>query len=86
MEKEYIYYVMLILISKLSVTIKKLNGGNIVLIICINFQAKSWDTHKAECKFIKQASPKQPTASLRLLALILFKIQVVYIHFIFCKY
>ncbi|KAG8187315.1 hypothetical protein JTE90_011685 [Oedothorax gibbosus] len=38
-------------------------------------QEKSWDVHKAECKFIKKAKPKEPTASMRLIALILFKIK-----------
>ncbi|XP_042902365.1 histone-lysine N-methyltransferase SMYD3 isoform X1 [Parasteatoda tepidariorum] len=40
-----------------------------------NCQVKAWEMHKTECKFIKKAGDKKPTPSLRLIALIIFKIK-----------
>ncbi|XP_035224170.1 histone-lysine N-methyltransferase SMYD3-like isoform X2 [Stegodyphus dumicola] len=40
-----------------------------------NCQRKAWDIHKNECKCIMRASPKQPSASMRLISQIFFKIK-----------
>ncbi|GFU32397.1 histone-lysine N-methyltransferase SMYD3 [Trichonephila clavipes] len=42
---------------------------------CHGLEEKAWKTHKTECKFIKKAKPKEPTASLRLVSLIILKVK-----------